>query len=129
MALLDPRRCAVRMATVLLWQYFADCVKVVSLKELEFETYMREDLEKHKFSNVESSSIYDIYMNNIIGKEITDFISDETMHKLIAYLVWSNASEKKRNDAYNIYDALREYDIESRSNTALSIHKFYTEDF
>lgn len=127
--MLEPKKCAVRMATVLVWQYFADCVKVVSLNELDFEKHMREHLEKHKFSNVESGSIHDIYMNNIIGKEITDFISDDTMYKLIAFLVWLNNSEDKRKNEYSLYDALRDYDIETRSNVAQRICEHYKNGF
>ena len=84
-------------------------------------TEISNDLSKN-FTENEKKAIIKIYEQNIIGKELGNHLESDTMYKLIAHII------AKTNDGltdYEVFDYLREYDLDSTEDIAKSILAYY----
>lgn len=118
---------AIRLGATLVWNYFNDFIKKVTLEtpegdEKQFEAAIKEDLRKHAFMDKQVDSIMRIFNENLIGESILESINADTLSELTAYLISLENSDFTK---IQLTDYLRDFGIDSISKEADGIVENY----
>lgn len=119
---------AIRLGATLVWNYFNDFIKKVTLEtpegdEKQFEAAIKEDLRKHAFMDKQVDSIMRIFNENLIGESILESIDADTLSELTSYLISLENSDFTK---IQLTDYLRDYGIDSISKEADAIVENYS---
>lgn len=128
------KSCIIRLSTILVWSYFSDYLKKVTM--LEKDNFEKQHLAKQLqiainndlpdyFDQQEKDKVYQIYEDNIIGKEIVEIIDDTLMYKLIAHLIFRENGYIRK---YQVFDYLRYYDIDTTDGEADIIWDYFSKE-